>query len=58
LAGCDNEQFLLKDNTPNKMNVSKYFNIYIINSDLDQLANADTLFIDGNLGSVPENFFK
>lgn len=52
---CGNERFLLKDNGPES---SERIIIFVINSSLEQLANADTWFIDENFGLAPENFLQ
>ncbi|KAL4120569.1 hypothetical protein QTP88_013239 [Uroleucon formosanum] len=49
---CENEQFLLKDNGPES---SERIIIFELDSSLEQLANADTWFIDGNFGLAPEH---
>jgi len=52
---CGNERFLLKDNGSES---SERIIIFVLNSSLEQLANADTWFIDGNFGLAPEHFLQ
>lgn len=52
---CGNERFLLKDNGPES---SERIIIFALDSSLEQLANADTWFIDGNFGLAPEHFLQ